>query len=60
MTPLGRRQKCLRIWSEKRQFRVSYVSAMQNWPVVARWKGLRAQNPASNVAFAQPPVSVRL
>jgi hypothetical protein len=43
MTTLGRRQKCLTIWSEKRQFRASYVNAGPNRSVAARWKGLRAQ-----------------
>ena len=34
----GARQNCLRIRSEKRQVRVSYVNARPNWLVAAGWK----------------------
>ena len=49
MTMLGRRRKCLRIRSKKRQFRVSYVNARRNQSVVVRWKRLRAENPARSL-----------
>jgi hypothetical protein len=46
MKMMERRGKCLRIQSEKMQFRVSYVNATPNRSAAARWNGLRAQTPA--------------
>src|SRR6202022_3122597 len=54
------RQKCQRIRSEKRQFRVSYVSARQNWPVAARWRGLRAQTRPRTSRLPTPGVGATL
>ncbi len=53
MTPLGRRQKCLRIRSEKRQFGYLMSARGRTGPL---WRGGKASalNPASNVAFAHP------
>ena len=54
MTTPGSREKCVRIWSEKRQFRVSYVNARPNWPVAAGWKALLTQT-ALELRVCKPP-----
>ena len=48
---IGRqRHKCLRTRLEKRQFRVFYANARQNWPVAGRGK-LLGPKPSSNFAL---------
>jgi hypothetical protein len=60
MTRLGGRQKCLRIRSENRQFPVSYGSSGSRTGPLRHVEKPPRSNPASNVAFASPLVSVRV
>ena len=67
MTMLRRRLKCVRTWSEKRQFRVSEAAVSgilcQREAELARCGGVESpfdSKQRSNFAFAKLPVSVRV
>jgi len=52
---IGRqRDKCLRTRLEKRQFRVFYANARQNWSVAGSWKAPWTQNRA-RTSLCKPP-----
>ena len=60
MTMLGRRQKCLRIWTEKRQGRVSYVEREgPTGPLRPGEKPFRLKTRLETSRLQKLPVSVR-